>query len=561
MLQGGYKQKYYKYKSKYMISKMRMMGGECQREFECTLYENKQLNLENWVSIEKMITEAYNDLINTKTGTLIEALKENKILEKIITLIKKISGSLYEGTGEAQWVLYDCATIESKSEGNIYITLDAHYAQIMFFTNIGFLRMTIYPKVILHSKDDHIPVTEKIYFKLTKELVSPKLETTAKLLDMTELDKKKLVAAYEYLANYKNGPDDENSMRSVLNFMYKEYASKARPFIAMLGKARFLINQEKASISDMKPLEGNMQGKIFVTLSDVNQTPLRTYHDTYELFSNLLFRNCNLGFMTGGYKGVDFPGYGVTRSGYELAKHFEKPSVVIMCNAGVADSHEHTDALGLYGMHWGDDTEVLSLMADAGIFIAPFGAWTYIEIALLSHRQKPIVIYFDSDLFILNSSNWEKLGYGKSDHPNIQKLLASKDNDDGFAKYKITKNSFWGSWYVHYDTKKEHGIPIVRDYAAAATYILANLESPCAYTTKAHLLAKALGIHNETPIKLTLNRSLEYKLNDFTGTYEKVNINRSNLTEMVNNTNYCNSSNGHNKISCLKDYKKLNKNY
>jgi len=280
-----------------------------------------------------------------------------------------------------------------------------------------------------------------------------------------------------------------------------------------------------------------------------NISGVKAYKDTYELFSHLLFRNCNLGFVSGGYRGIDYPGYGITRSGYELAKHFEKPCVVIMCNAGLPDSNQNSDALGLYGMHWGDDTEALSLMSDGAVFIAPFGAWTYIELALLTRRQKPVVIYFEDKLFGSAhppeneeerknvTDNWKNLGYADSDHAGIILLLKSKSDDA--AKFKIDKNAFWGTWYHHFDKDKKYSVPIVNTHAAAAKYVLDNLESPCEYTKKARYLAAALDIDPTANVDTTLDRKLTYRMDPFSGVYETVNIKTSGLAVESGVRDFC----------------------
>ena len=96
--------------------------------------------------------------------------------------------------------------------------------------------------------------------------------------------------------------------------MYTKYTTKARPFIAMLGKARFwsyektsfVINsKEQLNRKTNKP--ENFDYNFFLRIKGSNRVIRRSYDDTYELFSNLLYRNCNLGFITEGYKGIHYP--------------------------------------------------------------------------------------------------------------------------------------------------------------------------------------------------------------------------------------------------------------
>lgn len=122
---------------------------------------------------------------------------------------------------------------------------------------------------------------------------------------------------------------------------------------------------------------------------------MNAYNFTKEIISGLLFRNCNLGIISGGYSGILASECGITRTGYEIAKHYEKPVVTIMCSAGRFDRNRNSDAIGFYGIHWGDDTKALSSFADGAVMIAPFGAWSQVELFFLSYKKKPCAIYLD----------------------------------------------------------------------------------------------------------------------------------------------------------------------
>jgi hypothetical protein len=94
--------------------------------------------------------------------------------------------------------------------------------------------------------------------------------------------------------------------------------------------------------------------------------------------SNLLFASPAYGFISGGYKGFKDNAYGITRSGYEIAKKYNRPILTIMCKEGMHDAHEYSDATLIYGEHWGEDTIALSQLTDGAIIIAPFGCLTYV---------------------------------------------------------------------------------------------------------------------------------------------------------------------------------------
>ena len=138
-------------------------------------------------------------------------------------------------------------------------------------------------------------------------------------------------------------------------------------YISILGKARFWNNEIK----------------------------LRTESITDYVMANLIFASPTYGFISGGYKGFKDNVYGITRSGYEIAKKYNRPILTIMCKEGTHDSHEYSDAKWVYGEHWGEDTLALSQFTDGAIIIAPFGGWTYVECLALLAQKKIVGIYND----------------------------------------------------------------------------------------------------------------------------------------------------------------------
>jgi hypothetical protein len=474
-------------------------------EEECELY--KKIN-DNYEIVDK------DKIVNLISSTCEKAMQSarykdviiKEITEKIIRLILEIPKELLNSTGNEMWNEYDCSTIERKSNKSIYITLDPNHAQIMFIVEDGFLRIMEYLK------------NKTIYLKLTNKLFGELDDPRTHPFKLSVINDKNIVNNSLYndikkIIEYgkKDVDNKEYNIIEVLKFMFTEYSTSAKPFIAILGKARFNIKSKKVIKN--------------------------AYDDTYEIFSNLLFRNCNLGFMTGGYNG--YPrNYGITRSGFELAKHFEKPSVVVMCNAGIHNSHENTDAKGLYGIHWGDDTPALSLLADASIFIAPFGAWTFIELASFALREKPAIIFYNNNMF---KDDKETSDYVQNDYENIMDIykLLDKSNADNFG---IKENFFWGTWYCHFDKEKKYGIPIVTNHAAAAEYILRKIGTNCDYTTKARILSyalygKDLGFGEEIEVKL--NRKIDNKLNVNEGIYYDAKIDKDDIIMRKKRENFC----------------------
>lgn len=122
---------------------------------------------------------------------------------------------------------------------------------------------------------------------------------------------------------------------------------------------------------------------------------LRAALVTDYVMSNLLFASPTYAFISGGYKGFKSNQYGITRSGYEMAKKYNRPILTIMCNEGKQDCHQFSDATLIYGEHWGEDSIALSQLTDGAIIIAPFGGWTYIECLTLLKNEKIVGIYND----------------------------------------------------------------------------------------------------------------------------------------------------------------------
>lgn len=154
---------------------------------------------------------------------------------------------------------------------------------------------------------------------------------------------------------------------------------------------------------------------------------LKCKHITEYILTNLLFINPSYAFISGGYKGFESNAYGITRSGYELSKQYNRPILTIMCNEGLTDSHQYSDATLIYGEHWGEDTIALSQFTDGAIIVAPFGGWTYVECLCLLDKEKIVGIYND---------NFNILNY-LSDKKNINFFKFNKTEQLSIIEFSI----------------------------------------------------------------------------------------------------------------------------
>jgi hypothetical protein len=148
---------------------------------------------------------------------------------------------------------------------------------------------------------------------------------------------------------------------------------------------------------------------------------VRTAVITDYIMSNLLFASPSYAFISGGYKGFKDNKYGVTRSGYEISKRYNRPILTIMCAEVLHDSHVYSDAILIYGEHWGEDSIALSQLTDGAIIIAPFGGWTYIECLTLLANKKIVGIYND----FFNILNYD----GKNDNSNFFKFTNTEQKN------------------------------------------------------------------------------------------------------------------------------------
>lgn len=140
------------------------------------------------------------------------------------------------------------------------------------------------------------------------------------------------------------------------------------------------------------------QGLRVLALLGAARLDINAGMELIEYVQTLVANLDHVAYMTGGYRGESGNCYGVTRAGFDVPKAKGLETLVIMCRAGAADSHQSASAMSLYGKQWGDDTPALTTAADAGVFFRNipkgkiFGRWTNVEIANFVHRGKSFLI-------------------------------------------------------------------------------------------------------------------------------------------------------------------------
>ena len=475
-----------------------------------------------------------------------------------------------------------CGELKKISSGYIWVTVDKYCLQILFFTTVGFKNFVIYPepdKINYNLREEMFNYNTQ--FKRDSDL--PKREVpydTNILFKYSEL----IFVNTEYNENYielikKEPYIDIQQVNNLIKYMYSLYISKKTYFLAILGKVRFSVNTSCVMDSSIekkaftKKLQKSAVASYLKSIhkADLSRAAIDSYIRTNEIFSNLLFKNCNLGFITGGFFGNYDNVCGVTRTGYEMAKKYEKPIISIMCNAGRFNKNKFTDVDLFFGMHWGDDTPALTSFTDGGIMISPFGAWSHIELFYLRYKKKPCVIYFEDeyviflnefinksdnikyftdtqlfiyDIFINNHNKISDLFLKEfelleSDIFGIATILKNlkiikKDDKlkliDEFAETYARENNLenlFTIWFPHFIDNKDlkYGVPVFSDYSDMSKYILNKL-SPKDIDKKIELFEaymkntpELIEFINKPAYDISLNRNLENSFDITTGMY------------------------------------------
>ncbi len=572
-----YKQKYLKYKNKYNNLKNVLKGGIIMEENMkkgIILINGVDNTLNNTDDIMVFIRDKIYDFVNKYSEKQIILDKKRRSEQEftlyLMSFINRVINnlvppgpsadvttgfSIYNTTDGLKylWRIVNGAQFEDSTNGQTWLTIDKYYVQFLFFTTTGYMNFTIYPDVTKINFD----YADEVY----KNVSSPKPEIDSHAdiyIKYTNIN-----FSTPYIENYiKLFEEEENkeNMIDVIRYMYNYYLVKQTPFISFLGKARFWAGA-KCSQNNKSFIHYNeSEHSTIYYQSDQNKAAQNAYLFTEEIFSHLLFANCNLGFISGGYSGKVASQCGITRTGYEMAKRYEKPLVTIMCNAGRFDRNKHSDVIGYYGMHWSDDTKALSSLTDAAIMIAPFGAWSQIELFYLLYKDKPTGVYLDQNHidylksiltkdnkgqnikdFFNNESIYNDyishFGLGPSDKFGMDVLFETliydgeniipneitQQNITEFnKKFGIPDSHIFTIWHPHYlDNTKDIGIPIFTNYSYITKYILNRLSLNKEYIQiKTQEFQKILRIEKPTQAELTLNRTIENPFNTIVGTYE-----------------------------------------
>jgi|688.fasta_scaffold00882_6 hypothetical protein len=294
-----------------------------------------------------------------------------------------------------------------------FITIDPTIIQIMIFEN---------DIAITDDENNDIVYSLKLIIRDTHELtlrytthLFPNKSKTNELEDLTNFNNFNTSLNNQYInENYDAELKDflkkyikfYNFYRKCYTFNDKKLIEYQLKYISILGKARFadpIIQVRTAVVTDY-------------------------------IMSNLLFASPSYAFISGGYKGFKDNKYGVTRSGYEISKRYNRPILTIMCAEGLHDAHEYSDAKLIYGEHWGEDSIALSQLTDGAIIIAPFGGWTYIECLTLLANQKIVGIY--NDFFNILNYN--------------QDIKSNENENSNFFKFTLTEQKNIINYNINY---------------------------------------------------------------------------------------------------------------
>ena len=284
-----------------------------------------------------------------------------------------------------------------------FITIDPTIIQIMIFDK------PIDNKDIVHSLKLIIRERNELCLRYTSQLFPTNMTKITNFTNLEDFSK----------FNVKL----DNKDNSIFNSELENFIITYKNFYEFYKKCYIIENcKGPNNLIDYQLKYISILGKARFRDKDIIQ---RTAILTDYIMSNLIFTNPTCGFISGGYKGFKDNAYGITRSGYEIAKKYNRPILTIMCKEGLHDSHEYSDATLIYGEHWGEDTIALSQFTDGAVIIAPFGGWTYVECLALLENKKIVGIY--NDLF--NILNYEKMPTDNVIKEQVNNIITNDYND------------------------------------------------------------------------------------------------------------------------------------
>ena len=362
------------------------------------------------------------------------------------------------------WGKYDLGALENK---RTFITIDPTIIQLLIFDDVyenykngDVYQDVVYSLKLIIRKKGYLQLryTTKLFPSIADEIDDEKkiIPINSKITDFANLkgfDVLNLSLGNSDIAN--NYPTQRRKFLSQYIKFYQFY--KKCYTITENCKGR---NQDK-NLIDYQLKYISILGKARFGDPDIKK---RTAVITDYVMANLIFASPTYGFMSGGYKGFKDKKFGITRSGYEIAKKYNRPVLTIMCQEGTHDSHQFSDATLIYGEHWGEDTIALSQLTDGAIVIAPFGGWTYVECLALLATKRIVGIYND----FYNILNYEAKPKNITDEEKkLQKLISpnltdddiikiieakhkDKENNKHFFKFLLTEQNSIIDYYINY---------------------------------------------------------------------------------------------------------------
>jgi hypothetical protein len=349
------------------------------------------------------ITNLYNEIIKILDGckngkneninvikdfcTRLHENKDKNFFNNIVNLILRYNAkkndeinfqSNIRGEGKDLFGFYELFAIEDSQK---FITIDPTIIQIMIFdANLANDTDIVYSlKLIIRSNRS-----------LTVRYTTQLFPNNSKITEFNDLSS--FTAFNKSLKNNYINTNYDNQLIQFLKQYIKFYEFYKKCYVIEESSRRPAAASVSKKIIDYQLKYISILGKARFGKPEVQS---RTAIVTDYVMSNLLFATPTYGFISGGYKGFNQDKYGVTRSGYEISKKYNRPILTIMCNEGRVDSHQYSDATLIYGEHWGEDSIALSQLTDGAIIIAPFGGWTYIECLTLLQNKKIVGIYND----------------------------------------------------------------------------------------------------------------------------------------------------------------------
>jgi hypothetical protein len=376
--------------------------------------KGNNLNLKNTIYLLINIINNYSNNSAKKIDKLLSSIELNNsgFWVDISNIVQKFNDSIdfqqkIDGQDEGLFQKYKLSELETTQN---FITIDPSIIQLMIFDNIQpQTEDKVYSLKLIKRKDQN-----KLTFRYTTRL----FPNGSKITDYDKL---------ETFKNFNNNLDITTVKQTNNDKSFMEFLKKYLKFYNFYKKC-YLIPETTPSkkIVDYQLRYISILGKARFGDIDLKK---RTGVITEYIMSNLLFMNPTYAFISGGYKGFKHEKYGVTRSGYEMAKRYNRPVLTIMCKEGLFDSHLYSDATYIYGEHWGEDSIALSQFTDGAIIIAPFGGWTYIECLTLLKNRKIVGIY-NNFFNILN--------------------IDKPDNNKNFLKFAPSEQDSILNYYINY---------------------------------------------------------------------------------------------------------------